>query len=48
MPNEPEVLEHNADPTAVGREGLAGSLAQFFAEQFDASARRALRKVEQF
>ena len=47
MPDQAEVLEHDADPAAEGRQRVARGLGQLLAEQAYASARRPLREVEQ-
>jgi hypothetical protein len=46
VPDQAEILEHDADPAAKGGKGLAWRLAQLLAEQADAPARRPLREIE--
>jgi hypothetical protein len=46
MPNQPKILEDDADPAAERGQGLAWRFAQLFAEEPNPAARRSLGKVE--
>ena len=48
MADQPEILEHHADPPPKRGQAGARHLGQFLAEQADPAAGRALREVEQF
>src|SRR6478735_12477266 len=47
MPDQPEVLEDNADAPAIWRQGFPRRVGQLVAEQLDAPARRPLCKIEE-
>ena len=47
MPDEPEVLEHDADAAAELGQAVARGVGQLLAEQPDTAARGALGEVEQ-
>ena len=47
MPNEAEVLKHDADAAAILRECLARRFSELAAEEANPTARRPLRQIEQ-